>query len=63
MLRHTTTLGVRVRRVEHRWALERRFEHVMVDGHEIAVKLGFLEDEVVNAKPEHRDCVLVADVT
>ena len=25
ILRHSTTLGVRVRRVEHRWALERRF--------------------------------------
>jgi uncharacterized protein (TIGR00299 family) protein len=63
MLRHTTTLGVRVRRVEHRWALERRFDHVDVDGHEIAVKLGILDGEVVNIKPEHRDCVRVAQAT
>jgi uncharacterized protein (DUF111 family) len=63
ILRHTTTLGVRVRRVEHRWALERRFATVSVAGHDIAVKLGLLEGEIVNAKPEHRDCVRVAEAT
>ncbi|KZS61281.1 hypothetical protein A4G26_11090 [Mycobacterium kansasii] len=63
ILRHSTTLGVRVRRVEHRWALERRFGTVTVDGHAIAVKLGFLDGEVVNVKPEHRDCVRVAEAT
>jgi uncharacterized protein (DUF111 family) len=63
ILRHTTTLGVRVRRVEHRWALERRFATVSVAGHDIAVKLGLLDGEIVNAKPEHRDCVRVAEAT
>jgi len=63
MLRHTTTLGVRVRRVEHRWALERGFGTVTVDGLDIAVKLGLLDGEIVNAKPEHRDCVRVAKAT
>lgn len=63
MLRHTTTLGVRVRRVEHRWALERRFGTVTVDGHDIDVKLGLLGGEIVNAKPEHRDCIRVASAT
>lgn len=63
ILRHSTTLGVRVRRVEHRWALERSFGTVTVDGHEISVKLGFLDGEVVNVKPEHRDCVRVAELT
>ena len=63
ILRHSTTLGVRVRRVEHRWALERSFGTVTVDGHAIAVKLGFLDGEVVNVKPEHRDCVRVAEAT
>jgi len=63
ILRHSTTLGVRVRRVEHRWALQRRFGSVNIDGHDIAVKLGLLDGEVVNAKPEHRDCVRVADAT
>jgi uncharacterized protein (TIGR00299 family) protein len=63
ILRHSTTLGVRVRRVEHRWALERRFGTVTVDGHDIAVKLGSLDGETVNVKPEHRDCVRVAEST
>lgn len=63
ILRHSTTLGVRVRRVEHRWTLDRRFDAVTVDGHDIAVKLGLLDGEIVNAKPEHRDCVRVAKAT
>jgi pyridinium-3,5-bisthiocarboxylic acid mononucleotide nickel chelatase len=63
ILRHTTTLGVRVRKVEHRWALERRFDSVTVDGHDIHVKLGLLNGEIVNAKPEHRDCVRAAKAT
>jgi hypothetical protein len=63
ILRHSTTLGVRVRRVEHRWTLERRFFSVTVDGHPVTVKLGCLDGEVVNVKPEHRDCVRVAEVT
>ncbi|KUI29284.1 nickel pincer cofactor biosynthesis protein LarC [Mycobacterium sp. GA-2829] len=63
LLRHTTTLGVRVRRVEHRWALERRFESVSIDGHQISVKFGTLDGEVVNVKPEHRDCVATAEAT
>jgi uncharacterized protein (TIGR00299 family) protein len=63
ILQHSTTLGVRVREVQHRWALQRRFDSVTVDGHEISVKLGFLDGEVVNVKPEHRDCVRVAEAT
>jgi pyridinium-3,5-bisthiocarboxylic acid mononucleotide nickel chelatase len=63
ILRHTTALGVRVRIVEHRWALDRKFGTVTVDGHEISVKLGLLEGEIVNAKPEHRDCVRAAEKT
>jgi uncharacterized protein (DUF111 family) len=60
ILRHTTTLGLRVRRTEHRWALEREFRTVEVDGLAVSVKVGLLDDEVVNLKPEHRDCVRVA---
>jgi len=63
MLRHTTALGLRVRRIEHRWALERRFHEVEVCGHRVNVKLGLLDGEVVNVKPEHRDCVRVAGAT
>lgn len=63
MLRHTTTLGIRVRRVEHRWALERHFVTVNVDDHDVSVKIGTLDGEIVNVKPEHRDCVRVAAAT
>jgi hypothetical protein len=60
ILRHTTALGLRVRRTEHRWALTREFRTVEVDGRTVSVKVGLLDDEVVNLKPEHRDCVRVA---
>jgi pyridinium-3,5-bisthiocarboxylic acid mononucleotide nickel chelatase len=60
ILRHTTTLGLRVHRTEHRWALNREFRTVEVDGLPVSVKVGLLDDEVVNIKPEHRDCVQVA---
>lgn len=63
MLRHSTTLGVRVRRVEHRWALQRTFRAVDVDGFTVSVKFGILDGEVLNVKPEHRDCVHVAKAT
>jgi pyridinium-3,5-bisthiocarboxylic acid mononucleotide nickel chelatase len=60
ILRHTTTLGLRVRRTEHRWALNREFRTVAVAGLPISIKIGLLDGEVVNIKPEHRDCVRVA---
>jgi uncharacterized protein (TIGR00299 family) protein len=63
ILRHTTTLGLRVRRTEHRWALEREFRTVQVEGHPVNVKVGLLDGDVVNVKPEHRDCVRVARET
>ena len=63
MLRHTTALGLRVRRIEHRWALERKFHAVEVCGHPVNVKLGLMDGEIVNVKPEHRDCVRVARAT
>ncbi|WP_329410202.1 nickel pincer cofactor biosynthesis protein LarC [Nocardia vinacea] len=62
ILRHSTALGLRVRRTEHRWTLDREFRTVDVRGHEISVKLGLLDGEVVNIKPEHRDCVRAAEV-
>ncbi|UGT55108.1 nickel pincer cofactor biosynthesis protein LarC [Nocardia asteroides] len=63
LLQHSTALGVRVRRSEHRWQLVREFRPVQVDGHEIAVKFGLLNGRVVNIKPEHRDCVSAAKAT
>ncbi|MGV0806573.1 nickel pincer cofactor biosynthesis protein LarC [Mycolicibacterium setense] len=63
MFRHSTALGIRVRRSEHRWSLERQFYSVDVDGHPVSVKVGLLDGAVVNIKPEHRDCERVADHT
>lgn len=63
MLRHTTALGVRILRADHRSELDRAWRSVDVDGHPVRVKLGLLDGEVVNAAPEHRDCVEVARVT
>jgi uncharacterized protein (DUF111 family) len=60
ILRNTTTLGVRARRSEHRWALSREFRDVEVFGSSVSVKIGRLDGEVVNVKPEHADCVRVA---
>jgi uncharacterized protein (DUF111 family) len=49
-----------VRRTEHRWALDREFRTVEVGKFAISVKVGRLDGEVINIKPEHRDCVRVA---
>jgi hypothetical protein len=59
MLRHTTTLGVRVVPVR-RWELDRDWRTVHVDDQPIAVKLGRLAGEVVNIAPEHADVVRAA---
>ena len=63
ILRHTSALGLRVRRSEHRWSLRREFVTVDVDGHVVPVKLGLLDGEVVNIAPEHRNCARVARET
>jgi pyridinium-3,5-bisthiocarboxylic acid mononucleotide nickel chelatase len=59
LLRHTTTLGVRVTTLE-RLELEREHLTVTVDGQAIAVKVGRLGDEVVNLAPEHDDVARAA---
>ena len=62
MLRHTSALGVRAsatRRIE----LERELRRVLVEGHEVRVKLGRLHGRVVNIAPEHDDCAEVARVS
>jgi uncharacterized protein (TIGR00299 family) protein len=59
ILRETTTLGVRVSAVR-RWELARKWVSVEVDGEPIRVKLGSLDGQVVNAAPEHDDCVAAA---
>jgi uncharacterized protein (TIGR00299 family) protein len=59
VLRHSSTLGVRVRR-QHRYELDRAIREVRVSGHTVRVKIGLLRGEVVNVAPEHDDCAAVA---
>ncbi len=60
LLRETTTLGVRETTVV-RHAVRRTFGTVDVDGHPVAVKLGWAADgSVVNAMPEWEDVARVA---
>ncbi len=59
ILRETSALGVRVSR-RHRYELEREERFVMVQGHEVRVKLGRLDGRLLNVAPEHDDCARVA---
>jgi hypothetical protein len=59
LLRHSSTLGVRVQRLG-RYELERATLEVRVGDHAIRVKIGLLHGRVVNVAPEHDDCVAAA---
>jgi uncharacterized protein (TIGR00299 family) protein len=62
LLTHSSTLGVRVQRLE-RYELDRAIREVDVDGHTVRVKIGLLEGRVVNVAPEHDDCATIAATT
>jgi pyridinium-3,5-bisthiocarboxylic acid mononucleotide nickel chelatase len=62
LLRHSSTLGVRVQRFE-RYELDRAVREVDIDGHAVRVKIGLLGGRVVNVAPEHDDCAAVAAAT
>jgi uncharacterized protein (DUF111 family) len=62
LLRHATTLGVRVRPAT-RYVADRVVREVVVEGRIVRVKIGMLGDEVVNVAPEHDDCAAVAAAT
>jgi len=59
LLRHSTTLGVRVQR-HLRYELDRAFREVQIEGRVVRVKIGLLDGRVVNVAPEHDDCAAVA---
>lgn len=59
LLRETTTLGLRVQRVQ-RICLERRSEIIETRHGEIRVKIGILEGKIVNVAPEYEDCARAA---
>jgi hypothetical protein len=59
---HTTTLGVRIQRVE-RETLARRWEDVPVAGGMVRIKIAERDGRVFNAAPEFDDCERVAAAT
>ena len=62
LLEHSTTLGVRVARLQ-RHELEREVREVEVFGLPVRIKVGLLGGRVVNVAPEHDDCATVASKT
>lgn len=62
LLRHSTTLGVRVQR-QVRYELDRAIREVEIGRETIRVKIGLLDGEVVNVAPEHDDCVAAAEAS
>jgi uncharacterized protein (TIGR00299 family) protein len=62
MLRETSTLGVRIARLD-RIELERTSRTVEVGGEPVRVKVGRLDGRVVNLAPEHADCERAARIT
>ena len=62
VLSESTTLGVRLHRVE-RTALDRRFEEVQTPHGKVRIKLGLWNGRVVNAQPEYEDCRRLAQAS
>jgi pyridinium-3,5-bisthiocarboxylic acid mononucleotide nickel chelatase len=62
LLRHSSTLGVRVQRLR-RYELDRAIREVQVEGQPVRVKIGLLDGQVVNVAPEHDDCAELAAIT
>jgi len=62
VFRESTTLGIRIQRVE-REKLLRRYHHVTVEGQDITIKTGILNGETVNVQPEYEDCRKAAETT
>lgn len=62
IFRETTSIGLRVERVE-RETLDRRWDDVTVEGGRVRIKVASRRGEVVNAVPEFDDCVRVAGAT
>jgi uncharacterized protein (TIGR00299 family) protein len=62
VFRQTSTIGVREIAVG-KTVLDRELRTVEVAGHNVAVKLAYLDGELLNAQPEYADVALVADKT
>ncbi len=59
LFRETTTLGVRVTEVARR-CLEREWREVETEFGPVRIKIGRLNDEIVNVAPEYEDCARLA---
>ena len=62
VFRETTTIGLRIERVE-RETLDRELVEVTIDGGPVRIKVARRRGEIVNAAPEFDDCVRVARAT
>lgn len=60
VLRETSTLGVRVQRMD-RVCLDRRWEEMDTKFGSVRIKIGHINGEVINASPEYDDCKRAAD--
>ena len=60
ILRETTSIGLRVRKVTQRIEAERETVHVATPYGEVACKRAFWHGALVNSKPEYEDCCLLA---
>jgi uncharacterized protein (DUF111 family) len=59
LVRHTTTIGMRSYEID-KYALERRYTYINVDGHQIGVKIALDRGEVVNASVEYENAAAAA---
>lgn len=59
IFKHTTTIGLRMQRMERR-CLERRFETVATPWGEVSLKVVMLPDGTERAMPEYEDCAAIA---
>ncbi|MEN6521657.1 MAG: nickel pincer cofactor biosynthesis protein LarC [Armatimonadota bacterium] len=55
LLRETSTLGVRIQRME-RACLERQWQEVETEFGKVRIKIGQLNGRIMNASPEYDDC-------
>lgn len=61
LVRHTTTIGMRSYEID-KYALERRYTRVDVDGQAVGVKIALEHGEIVNASVEYEDAAAAAAV-
>ena len=61
LFRETTTIGLRVTRVDERIACDRRIANAETTYGTVRVKIAAYEGEIVNVQPEYEDCKRLAE--